>query len=907
MKKIAILATLLIPLNLFAQNTNPGKPPIDFKTFKNWASVGDGTVSNNGRFICYTIRHSGDGVNKLIIEAADCNWKEEFRDGYSPKFTSDNFYLIFQLPGDTLALLNLDTKQVRTIARVKDFQVQEYDQFHFIIYRQPKTKSSLIVYDLRSNEERRYDNTTDFLVSPNGKVLLMKVDSGPRVALKVKKLPEDKITTIWTNNEENINPINFVFDSGATQIAFLTEQHAGIKPFYKLWYCKTFDGHALKIGDNESMPYKADCKMTDKPLSFSPDGKHIFFYLEGEEPRISNNKGVQVDVWSYRDPVLQSIQLERKNRNAVYLCSFNLDNNSVIQLQNGGEEIIAKSNDYVLASKSGYAASNASEYFWNDSAKFDYYLISTKTGERRLIEGNCINRTGAPTLSPTGKWIIYYDFVAKNYFSYEVDYHKRRKLFPEKHVEFTDKINETPEKVISAAPTWINNDSLVVISDNYDLWEVDPACRHDPINLTNGYGRRHHIKFQVADCGETGEQVSGLTSTMLISAFDTETKNNGFYSIKPGIAQNPGICSMGPFMFGYFDGYHNDLSLIKAKKNKSFLVMRMSASDSPNYFFTHDFKTFVRLTDLEPQQQYNWLSVTLVHWQMFDGHRGTGMLYKPENFDSRRKYPVIFDYYEDRSRELNVFIKPALSAGRINIPWFVSRGYIVFVPDIMHRRSSEPGPTAYNAVVSAAKYLSKFPWVNSRKMGIQGHSFGGYETYYLVTHTHIFAAACAVSGFADLPSWYGSAARGGYPIMWAEESQGRLGDAPWQNPALYIRNSPIFRVNRVTTPLLMINNKDDDVVPFSQGVEFFTAMRRLGKKAWMLQYDGSAHAINQSEDFTIRMDQFFDYYLKGAVAPKWMVEGIPAKMKGIDDGLKLEPRSVAPGRGVTSGKKLTNF
>jgi dipeptidyl aminopeptidase/acylaminoacyl peptidase len=308
----------------------------------------------------------------------------------------------------------------------------------------------------------------------------------------------------------------------------------------------------------------------------------------------------------------------------------------------------------------------------------------------------------------------------------------------------------------------------------------------------------------------------------------------------------------------------------------------------------------VALTDIQPQTAYNWMRSELIHWKTIDGTTSTGILYKPENFDPGKKYPIIFDYYERRSDELNLYIRPKASQDRINIAWYVSNGYLVCVPDIHYVRG-EPGRSAYICIVSAARYLSKMPWVDGKKMGIQGHSFGGYETEFVVTHSTLFAAACAASGLSDLISWYGSVPRSGNPKFSSERQQDRMGATLWQIPDRYIDNSPIFKADKVSTPLLLMNNKGDGTVPFAQGVELFTALRRLGKRVWMLQYDGGGHSVQWGKDamdYSIRMAQFFDHYLKDAPAPKWMTRGIPAKMKGIDDGLAPDQEIGTPGAGL---------
>jgi len=233
----------------------------------------------------------------------------------------------------------------------------------------------------------------------------------------------------------------------------------------------------------------------------------------------------------------------------------------------------------------------------------------------------------------------------------------------------------------------------------------------------------------------------------------------------------------------------------------------------------------------------------------------------------------------------------------VNVPYFVSNGYLVFLPDIIYK-IGEPGQSALNAVESAARYLSRMPWVDSTRMAIQGHSFGGYETNYIVTHSHLFAAAATFAGTSDWISAYGELEFGsGLPRQSKYEiGQDRLGASLWQRPDLYVKNSPIFSADQVTTPLLIVANKEDGGVPFEQGVELYMALRRLNKKVWMLQYDGEGHSVSgkNAADYTIRLTQFFDHYLKGAAPPVWMTQGIPASLKGIKAGYELDNSGTQP-------------
>jgi dipeptidyl aminopeptidase/acylaminoacyl peptidase len=273
-----------------------------------------------------------------------------------------------------------------------------------------------------------------------------------------------------------------------------------------------------------------------------------------------------------------------------------------------------------------------------------------------------------------------------------------------------------------------------------------------------------------------------------------------------------------------------------------------------------------------------------------------GILYRPENFDSTKKYPLIFDYYERRSDELHEFLLPDFCTARIDIPYFVSNGYLVFVPDIYYRQGHN-GEGACNAVLSAARYLSQFPWVDSTRIGLQGHSFGGWETSYLITHATLFRAACEVAGVSDQVSGYDELQgnRGtSRQDLYEGNSQGAsygYGVTPWTAPSLYMGNSPVFFADRVTTPLLIMHGDADHKVPFEQSVEWYLALHRAGKKVWFLQYQKEDHVLSRYADkldFTVRMKQYFDYYLKGSPPPKWMTVGVPAYEKGAETGLELD-------------------
>lgn len=548
------------------------------------------------------------------------------------------------------------------------------------------------------------------------------------------------------------------------------------------------------------------------------------------------------------------------------------------------------------------SSTTGEESRWNRPSQGIQAVISTRDGSKTWQNTNQFQAW----LSPTGKYVVYHDGKQRSYFSYEIESGRVRNITRDVSAMWWS--NRTaaegvPNQRNSAKGVagWVKGDTAVLIYDRNDIWLVDPAAKTPPVNVTNGYGRRHNIVLELA-LDYSDKSVTSDEQLILV-AVNRTTKANGFYSTIIGQRGDPILLTMGAYVYDLRDVVTPagaSFRPLKAIQADTYIVRRASAADAPNFFATTDFKTFNRLSDLHPEREYNWLTTELHTWRTVAGVQLQGILYRPENFDATKTYPVIFNYYDMKSDGLNAYLRPGPSECEINIPMYVSNGYLVFTPDI-HYKIGHPGESAVESIVSAAKYLATMPWVDPSRMGIQGCSFAAFETNYLVTHTNVFAAAVSAAGLSDLISAYGALYESGASKQeQIEGGQYRLGASLWEEPELYVENSPVLRAGQVVTPLLMMHNRKDPVCPFANAVEFFTALRRLGKKAWMLQYDDGRHTLEgkSAVDFSMRMAQFFDYYLKGAPPPKWMTEGVPARLKGIETGLELDTSGREPGPGL---------
>ena len=864
------------------------KPPIDSGVYGKWPSVENASISNDGKYAAYVVNDQPIGDHTSVLLATNNSWKMEWVSSPRPQFTNDSRTAIVMKSKDSLAIIDLRTSSARYIPNVSSFRLPGKGTGEWLAYQVQNAQKELVLCNVATGKVRSFADVIEYVFDDNGTTLLLQVggDRNGKMSLQWINLQTDNVISIWEGVD--ISDINFN-DSG-TQLAFIGNDGKS----NAIFFYKPGQSHAEFLADNQSPGIDSGMSI-DYLQGFNGDGSHLFFSLKKSDSLPQPNpQAVQVDVWSYTDPKLQSQQLKELSEHSPfrnYLAVINTQNHRIIRLQQDKDEkYYQHCGDFVLfGHKEGGA--DPTERQWNPAWKYSAYIVSIKEGGRVKIKNNMPLYFG---FSPEGKYVIYYDFQKMNYFCYTRSTGQIRNITGKIATNWTTYDGDRPNSndgTYSIAG-WLRGDDAVLLYDQNDIWEVDLTGSKPPVNLTNGFGRKHHIVFHLALPG--GEPVLAINEKILLSAFNRTTKDNGYYSKIIGKAGDPDSLTMGPYVYYIPDnrpGIPGERPL-KALDTEAYILRRMSATESPNYFYTTDFGTFIPLSHVYPERKYNWLTTSLLTWKMTDGTYAQGILYKPENFDPNRKYPVIFYYYERLSDRLHVYQKPETSSGSLNIAWYVSHGYLVFTPDI-HYKIGMTGKSALNAIVSAALFMSTMNFVDAGHMGIQGHSFGGVQTNYILTHTHLFAAACSASGLFDFISGYNSIGGGGASLQdMYELTQFRMGATLWQRPDLYIENSAIFRADQVTTPFLMMHTANDGICPFTNALEFFIALRRLGKKVWMLQYDDYNHSLSgkAADDFTIRMQQFFDHYLKGAPAPKWMVQGIPAELKGVEDGLQPDDK-----------------
>ncbi|WP_077922728.1 prolyl oligopeptidase family serine peptidase [Spirosoma sp. 209] len=620
---------------------------------------------------------------------------------------------------------------------------------------------------------------------------------------------------------------------------------------------------------------------------FSDDGSRLYFSTSPIAPKPTkdtltpDDEKVRMDVWSWTDSRLQPMQQKRlkeeKERGFLTVAELTPAGPARVTLLASREvptvTFDPKVNTRYLLGLSDLPYQVQSSW---DPGHTDLYLIDTQTGDKKRIANDVM--ASQPRLSPGGTYAYWFDERDSLWRAWSVADGKRIDLTRGLPSKFFDEEHDTPSLPGSyGSAGWTTNDRYVWLYDRYDIWQIDPTGREKPRTLTNGWGRTNKVRLRRADTNPDEKAINPKETLWLTGIWESD-KQNGVLQATPPASGSVTIRVLAHSPHRYF-------GLSKAKQAPTMTYYRGNFQEPINLYRTDTtFAAPVQLTRTNPQQDsVRWGSVELVSWLGTNGVRLEGLLFKPEGFDPKKKYPMLTYFYERNAETLNDYRVPSPSRSTINIPYCVSNGYLVFVPDIVYT-TGQPGPNAYDCIVPGVLSLLDRGFVDRDRLGIQGQSWGGYQTAYIITRTNLFRAAMAGAAVANMTSAYGGI-RGETGVVRQfqyEKTQSRIGGTLWDKPMNYLENSPLFYANRIQTPVLLMHNDADGAVPWQQGIEFFTALRRLSKPVWMVVYNGEGHNLTQrhnAKDLSIRMYQFFDYYLKDAPEPVWMKEGRTAVEK----------------------------
>lgn len=617
-------------------------------------------------------------------------------------------------------------------------------------------------------------------------------------------------------------------------------------------------------------------------IRFSENGNYLFFPTspaprERDTTVLAENRP-DVQIWNWNEAVQYTQQsVDRKqNSNKTYTAAYYFPSKSIRQLNT--EELpnlqLPLTGDIALVSTSEpYGTAR----MWRGKSKQNIYTIHMQSGETTPFAEADENRV---RLSPAGKYAYWYNEADSAWFTCQLNENRVYKLTSPNSFQAWDKDNDVPDypKAYGAAG-WSKDDTYLLLYDRNNIWKFSPTASENPVNLTvNGEQKNTMYRIQTID---KDINYIDLEETQLLTGFNEETKTTGFYSATLNKAAQPKTLLAGNFKASF---------KAKAKHSNTVIYTTETFSQYPEIHCTDlRFSKSVRLTNLGSQQEnILWGTAELTSWTSLDGKQLKGIVYKPANFDPNKKYPLIVNFYERNSETLYAYRMPDPHRSTVDYHLYNSNGYVIFNPDVRYE-DGYPGESCFNSVMPGIASLIAEGFVDEKAIAAQGHSWGGYQVAYLATRTNLFAAIESGAPVVNMFSAYGG-------IRWGtglnrsfqyEHGQSRIGATPWESPLRYQENSPLFTMDKVNTPILIMHNDADGHVPWYQGIEYFVALKRLQKPVWLLNYTGEPHwpmKMANRIDFQKRMQQFFDHYLKGSPMPQWMSEGVKAVDQPFDLG-----------------------
>ena len=648
--------------------------------------------------------------------------------------------------------------------------------------------------------------------------------------------------------------------------------------------------------------------------TFSENGSKLYFGMA--PPPVLNDTTllpeeiVNVEVWAWTEPRIytqQEVQMEAEKKRS-YPAVWHTDKKRFALL--GSPELpelrYTESRNPDLAL--GYTEEPYAQYITSEgTAHKDLYAVNLTDGSKKLIVKDLRCN---PRISPAAKYIAWWSESDTAWFAWNARSAATVRLTDNRSTKFYDEENDVPDYPGEyGLAGWLPDDAALLVYDRYDIWKIDPENKRQPERLTRGRETQtayryirldpdaRHIdpaKWGLLHCSNQRTKAEGyamlnwqtgkLNDYRLPSS--TNSRDKAFaYSRQPIKAKNVDRLIFTKENYQTFPDLRyislpNSEQLPKDKAPSTSMVDEATMTSNDLQVVSH----------ANPQQsEYNWGSMEMVHWTSLSGQKLDGLLVKPEGFDPAKQYPMIVNFYEKNSDGLLAHRPPDFHRSQINFTYYASRGYLVFSPDIPYR-TGYPGECAYDAIVSGVTSLMDKGFVDPERVALQGHSWGGYQAAYLITRTNLFKCAEAGAPVANMTSAYGG-------IRWEsglsrafqyEHQQSRIGGTLWEYPMRYLENSPLFALDKVQTPVLILHNDKDGAVPWYQGIELYSGLRRLGKPTWMLNYNDEPHwpvKLQNRADFQLRMQQFFDHYLMGKPMPRWMQRGVPPMEKGILQGL----------------------
>jgi dienelactone hydrolase len=881
------------------------KRPIEIADILAWKSLGSSALSPDGNWYAYGVS-SRQGFAELVIRRTKEDKDFRFPLNVSGiAFSDDSRWVAFfirlgrkeeekmrkekkRIEYD-VGLVDLTGGDKHEFEKIQRFAFPEERSDWIALHAYPpelkenKDKgpkgSTLILHELATGQEISIGNVSEFDFNKKGRWLAWTIDawgkSGNGIQVRdmetgrVFSLDSDKADysqLTWTKNGEGLSALKAVDDENTIEKRHFLVAFRNFK--------KGSPERVVYPGPDESDFPEGMTVSPHRRPEWTDDLTGLIFGIhevkEKPEKKEEEQELPDLVLWHWLDDRLQSQQQveEKKDKEFSYLCVYWVSEDKCVRLaDNELKEVeTAHKQQWALGMDSRETMYGTS---LDGKSFLDFYVIDMKTGSRTLALKKYRKFTRprwTHSLSPLGDRFLYYQ--DGHFFTYEMETGQKINITEKVPTSFVNTENTYNQVDPPIEPVgWSSDGDFVLLYDNWDVWKV-PVEGGESLNLTEN-GKEEGIRYQRRYSLERDEEGIDLSQPLYFQAYGEWTKKSGIAKIDPG--------ESGVKMFFWDDAVYYYLE--KAKKSDTFLYTRQTYDSYDTYITDSSFKPGRPMTNICAQQEeFLWSSGRmLLDYTSTKGEKLQTALFLPADYEKGKRYPTVAYIYEKHSDWLNRYLGPGL--GGLSFALYSSHGYALLLPDIVNH-VDDPALSALWCVLPAVEAGITAGVVDPERVGLHGHSMGGWETAFLITQTDLFKAAVAGAPLTDLISMYGSIyeATGGFNGALFESSQGRIRKNYCEDMEPFIRNSPIFHADKVNTPLMILHNDKDRAVDFNQGIEYFNILRRLKKPVFLLQYKGEGHSVRKFEnrlDYSVRMKEFFDHYLKGEPAPYWQREGIP--------------------------------
>ena len=890
------------------------KPPVAPKDYGQFETLLAPALSPDGKWLAYGINRSSRDNELRITEIAG-NSTKVAAFGTQIAFSSDSKWAAYSLGlsesqedklkkvnkpvHKKLGLLIIATGEQTVVNGVESFAFSPngaYLAFRRYAPEKPEKKdktdaaddadeapsgATLIVRQLSSGRDTTFGNVSEYVwqdLPKQGRLLAIAISAEDKTGNGVQLFtPETGALRVLDSSASVYQGLSWRKKSADLAVlrAKTDEAPEGATQVAMVWVHLQEPSEAAHVYDpttDSKFPTGLRVVSYRKP-SWEEDGGIVFLGLAKWDKKLPSKKDkdkdkkddeeeqAAVDVWHWRDTEVQPKQkLSAKNdRQKNMLAAWNIEQGQLLQLAHCLTEQVRPLKHQHLAYAADWTAYAMDRSIGRPAA--DLYLVDESTGARTKIQDKVLDDYHVEG-SPGGKYLIFYQ--GGHYWTVDVASHAVVNITAKVKTSFADLESDQTgkQKPPFGVAGWTRNDASVVLYDKFDVWELAPDGSR-ATRLTDGAADQVRHRLVTLDPEEewidTGKPVYfGLF---------------GIYSKKSGYAR---LISGREERLLFAD--KSVQRLAKAKDADVLAYVSETFEESPNAFVAGlDLKQPKQITHTNPfQSNYAWGHNELVEYQDDRGERLQATLYYPAGYEAGKKYPMIVYMYERLSDGLHRYSAPS-ERDYYNPGAITSHGYLLLMPDILFR-PREPGLSVQECVGTAVKKVIALGVVDPKKIGIMGHSWGGFDTTFLATHSNLFAAGVAGAPITDLVSNYGNHhwSSGIAETDHIETGQQRMEVPLYDDLPAYIRNSAVFNVKNMTTALMIEVGDSDGTVFFHQGVELYNIARRARKNVVLLVYAGEDHGLRKKQDqmdYQRRIFAWFGHYLKDEPAPSWMTDG----------------------------------